>query len=103
MPGPSSRTPQALYLVVSTGIADRDIIGSMTRLLEQAFSTVAALPDARQDELARVMLQLAGVDQPPIRLTPEEEADLAEAEAEIERGELATTEEVRAMWEKRGP
>jgi hypothetical protein len=74
----------------------------MTRLLEQAFSTVAALPDARQDELARVMLQLAGVDQPPIQLTPEEEADLAEAEAEIERGDLATTEEVLAMWEKHG-
>jgi hypothetical protein len=75
----------------------------MTQLLEQAFSTIAALPDARQDELARVMLQLAGVDQPPIRLTSEEEADLAEAEAEIQRGELATTEEVHAMWEKHGP
>jgi hypothetical protein len=74
----------------------------MTRLLEQAFSTVAALPDARQDELARVMLQLAGVDQPPIQLTPEEQADLAEAEAEIGRGDLATSEEVRAMWEKHG-
>jgi hypothetical protein len=74
----------------------------MTRLLEQAFSTVAALPEARQDELARVMLQLAGVDQPPLQLTPEEEADLAEADAEIGRGELASTEEVRAMWTKHG-
>ncbi len=74
----------------------------MTRLLEEAFSTVATLPDARQDELARVMLQLAGVDQPPIQLTAEEEADLAEAEAEVERGELATPEEVRAMWAKHG-
>ncbi len=74
----------------------------MTRLLEEAFSTVAALPDARQDELARVMLQLAGVDQPPIQLTAEEEADLAEAEAEVERGELSTPEEVRAMWAKHG-
>jgi hypothetical protein len=74
----------------------------MTRLLEEAFSTVAALPDARQDELARIMLELAGIDQPPIQLTPEEEADLAEAEAEIERGELATPEEVRAMWTKHG-
>jgi hypothetical protein len=74
----------------------------MTRLLEEAFSTIAALPDARQDELARVMLQLAGVDQPPLQLTPEEEADLAEAEAEIERGELAAPEEVRAMWAKHG-
>jgi hypothetical protein len=74
----------------------------MTRLLEEAFSTVAALPDARQDELARVMLRLAGVDQPPLQLTPEEEADLAAAEAEIERGEFATAEEVRAMWAKHG-
>ena len=74
----------------------------MTRLLEQAFSTLATLPDARQDELARVLLQLAGVDQPPIRLTQEEEADLAEAEAEIARGEFATAEDVRAMWEKHG-
>jgi hypothetical protein len=74
----------------------------MTRLLEEAFDTVSALPDARQDELARVMLQLAGVDQPPIQLTAEEEADLAAAEAEIERGEFARDEEVRAMWAKHG-
>jgi hypothetical protein len=74
----------------------------MTRLLEEAFSTIAALPDERQDELARVVLQLAGIDQPAIQLTPAEEADLAAAEAEIERGELATAEEVRAMWAKHG-
>jgi hypothetical protein len=74
----------------------------MTRLLEEAFNTVATLPDARQDELARVMLQLAGVDQPPVQLTAAEEADLAAAEAEIERGDVATAEEVRAMWTKHG-
>jgi hypothetical protein len=74
----------------------------MTRLLEQAFSKVATLPDAEQDELARVLLELAGVDQPPIQLTPEEEADLAEADAEIARGELASAEEVSAMWKKHG-
>jgi hypothetical protein len=74
----------------------------VTRLLEQAFSTVAALPEAQQDELARVMLQLAGVDQPPIQLTSEEEADLAAADAEIARGDLASAEEVRAMWTKHG-
>jgi predicted transcriptional regulator len=38
--------------------------------------------------------------EPPIQLTPAEEADLAEAEAEIERGELATPEDVRAMRAK---
>ncbi len=72
----------------------------MTRLLEQAFNKVATLPDAQQDELARVLLELAGVDQPPIQLTAEEDADLAEAE--IARGELASTEEVSAMWKKHG-
>lgn len=74
----------------------------MTRLLEQALKTVSALPDEVQDELAAILLQLAGVDRPPIKLTAEEEADLAEADAEIERGELATDEEVRAMWAKYG-
>jgi hypothetical protein len=68
----------------------------MTRLLEQAVATVSALPDEVQDEVARMLLAFAGIEQPPIQLTPEEEADLAE----IERGELATDEEVRAMWAK---
>jgi hypothetical protein len=40
--------------------------------------------------------------EPPIQLTPEEEADLREAEAEIERGEIASSEEVRTMWAKHG-
>ena len=75
---------------------------TMTRLLEQAFDKAAALPEAQQDELARVLLQLVGVDQPPIQLTPEEDADLAEAEAEITRGDLATSDEVSAMWKKHG-
>ena len=74
----------------------------MTRLLEEAFSKVSGLPDSEQDELARALLELAGVDQPPIQLTAAEEADLAEAEAEIARGELASPDEVRAMWAKHG-
>ena len=72
----------------------------MTRLLEQAVET--ALPEDVQDELAAILLQLAGVEQLPIQLTPEEEADLDEADAEIARGEFATDEEIRAMWAKHG-
>ena len=44
----------------------------MTRLLEQAVEAVSALPDEAQDDLARILLQLAGFDQPPYELTPEE-------------------------------
>lgn len=72
----------------------------MTRLLEHAVATVSALPDEVQDEVARMFLAFAGIEQPPIGLTPEEDADLAEADVEIARGELATDEDVQAMWAK---
>jgi hypothetical protein len=36
------------------------------------------------------------------RLTPEEEADLDEAEAEIARGDIASEDEVNAVWKKHG-
>ncbi len=74
----------------------------MTELLEQAIERVRALPPETQDDFARVLLRLAGDDEPVYQLTPEEEADLAAADAEIARGELATDEQVRAVWAKHG-
>jgi predicted transcriptional regulator len=74
----------------------------MTRLFEQAIETVSALPDEMQDDLARMLLQFAGVEQPPYVLTPEEAADIDASLAEAERGEFATDEEVRAVWAKHG-
>ena len=55
-----------------------------------------------QDDLARVLLQLTVEEQPVYQLTPEEEADLDEADAEIARGEFATDDQVRAVWAKHG-
>jgi hypothetical protein len=72
----------------------------MTRLLEQAIETVSALPDDVQDDLARMLLQFAGAEQPPYALTPEEEADIDASLAEADRGEFATDDEVRAVWAK---
>ena len=72
----------------------------MTRLLELAVEAVSALPDEAQDDLARILLQLAGVDQPPYELTPEEAADLDASLAEAARDEFATDDEVRAVWAK---
>jgi len=74
----------------------------MTRLLEQAVEAVRVLPDDVQDDLARMLLQLAGVEQPIYELTSEEAADIEASLAEAERGEFATDEEVRAMWAKHG-
>jgi predicted transcriptional regulator len=74
----------------------------MTRLLEQAVAAVSVLPDDVQDDLARMLLQFAGVEQPPYELTPEEAADIEASLAEAERGEFATEEEVRSIWAKHG-
>jgi hypothetical protein len=72
----------------------------MTELLEQAIARVRALSPETQDEFARVLMRLAGESEILYRLTPEEEADLIEAEAEIARGQLASDEEVRAVFSK---
>jgi predicted transcriptional regulator len=74
----------------------------MTRLLDEAVETVSNLPEEVQDDVARIMLQLAGIEQPPYVLTPEEEADLDASIAEAERGEFATEEEIRAIRAKYG-
>ena len=69
----------------------------MTQLLEHAVDVVRGLPPETQDDLARVLLQLAG-EQPVIQLTAEEEASFEESLEQAERGEFATDEQVRAIW-----
>lgn len=72
----------------------------MTKLLEQAVETVRGLPPEVQDDLARILLQLAGKDQPVVQLSAADEASLAESLAQADRGEFATDEQVRAIWAK---
>jgi len=72
----------------------------MIKLLEQAVEKVKALPPAMQDQAARMLLAYAGDEEPVVALTPEEEADLMEAQAERQRGEFATDAEVEAVLSK---
>ncbi len=74
----------------------------MTELQEQAFATVRGLPPEMQDELARMLLQLAGENQPVLELSAEEEASFEKSLAQAERGEFATDAQVRAIWAKHG-
>lgn len=74
----------------------------MTKLLDDAIDAARSLPPEQQDDLARIMLQLAGSEPPVVELTPDEEAALAESEAQAARGEFATDEHVRAVWAKFG-
>jgi len=74
----------------------------MTKLLERAVEAARGLPPAIQDEIARLVLQLAGDDEPPLALTDGERAAIAASKAAAARGEFATDEEVRAVWAKHG-
>ncbi|MDB5484950.1 MAG: hypothetical protein JWR29_854, partial [Tardiphaga sp.] len=46
----------------------------MTVLLQQAFESLRDLPDDMQDEVARMLLQLSGTDQPAVTLDAAEAA-----------------------------
>jgi hypothetical protein len=75
----------------------------MTKLLDQAVAAARSLPPDAQDDIAHVVLRLTGADEePPVPLTPEEQAAIAASKAAAARGEFATDEQVRAVWAKRG-
>ncbi len=74
----------------------------MTKLLEQAVEAARALPPALQDDIARVVLHLAGDEPPPVALFAEERAALDCSKAAAARGEFATDDQVRTVWAKHG-
>lgn len=74
----------------------------MTKLLEYAVETLRNLPPEMQDDLARMLLQLAGESQPVVQLTAEEDASFEESFAQADHGEFATDEQVRSIWAKHG-
>jgi hypothetical protein len=74
----------------------------MTELLERAVEAARGLPPAAQDEIARLVLQLAGNDEPQVALSDDERAAISGSKAAAARGEFATDEQVRAVWAKHG-
>jgi hypothetical protein len=75
----------------------------MTKLLDRALEVARGLPSDAQDEIARVVLQLAGVDEAaPVALSADERAAIDRSKDAARRGEFATDEEVRAIWAKHG-
>jgi predicted transcriptional regulator len=74
----------------------------MTKLLDEAVQKLSLLPKGRQDELARMLIDVAASDLHPYQLTAEEREGIEEALAQAERGEFASDEEVAAMWKRFG-
>jgi hypothetical protein len=75
----------------------------MTMLLDQALEMARSLPAEVQDDIARVVLQLAGDDSAaPVALSVDERAAIDASKQAAARGEFATDEQVRAVWAKHG-
>ena len=72
----------------------------MTKLVQQAVAAISQLPPETQDDIARLMLALA--ESPLTPLTQDEAAAIAEAEAEIARGERVHAETIQAFWPAHG-
>ena len=74
----------------------------MTKLLDQALEVARGLPAEMQDDIARVMLRLAGDNNAIVVLTDDERSALAISQAQATRAEFATDEQVQAVWAKHG-
>ena len=74
----------------------------MTKLLDKALEAVRVLPPEEQDEIARVVLQLARSEAEPVALSSDERAAISASKAAAARGEFATEEQVRGAWSKHG-
>lgn len=74
----------------------------MTELFDKAVLTARDLPPDMQDDIARMVLMLAGQDQPVVHLSPEEKASLEKSRGQAGRGQFASEEQVQAVWSKHG-
>jgi predicted transcriptional regulator len=73
----------------------------MTDLLERAVKAARTLSPQVQDEIARLVLQLAGADdQPSVELSSAERSAIERSKAAAARGEFATDADVRGVWAK---
>lgn len=75
----------------------------MSDLMDEAIDALRLVSPDQRDEIARKVLQVAGVPANAVYVPDAEEAaELDESEAAADRGEFATEAEVRALWAKHG-
>ena len=73
----------------------------MTKLLEKGIEAIRKVSDDEQDRAGELLLQLA-VRGGIYRLTDEEQSEMNDALAEVERGEIASEDDVAAMKRRYG-
>jgi len=74
----------------------------MTKMMKEAIAVLQELPEERQETIARAILDYASHDEGVYHLTDDERAEVREGLAEIERGEIASDDEVRTVYTRIG-
>ena len=76
----------------------------MTELFERAVKATRRLTPEEQDDIARIVLSLAGEADvaAPVDLSPAEGHAIARSKAAAAVGRFATDDEVDAVWAKHG-
>ena len=70
----------------------------MTKMIKEAIAVLHELPEDRQETIARAIIDYASHDEGVYHhLTHDERAEVRAGLAEIERGEVASDDEVRAV------
>jgi predicted transcriptional regulator len=64
---------------------------------------VRTWPEERQAFAAEVLLTIEAQDQPPLSLSDDEWAAIQEGNAQAERGEFVSDEEMAAFWKRQDP
>lgn len=76
----------------------------MTKLLEQALDAVRRMPPADQDTIAQAMLSMVQLDGDVIDdVDLDELREAMEGLAQVDRGEIATNEELEAAFRRFRP
>lgn len=75
----------------------------MTKLLDDALKAAGQLPAKQQDEIARIVLQLADIDlHEAVPLTPDEREAIERSKAAAAKADFATEEQVKSVWSRHG-
>jgi predicted transcriptional regulator len=74
----------------------------MTKMMKEAIEVLRELPEERQETIARAIIDYASHDEGVYHLTDAERAEVRAGLAEIERGQIATDEEVRGVYKRIG-
>jgi len=71
-----------------------------TKLLEDVLERVETWPKERQQDAAWLLMAMEAQDSTPYRLTAEQREQVRAALKEVERGEVASDEQVAAMFDR---